>query len=64
MSTTMTVPVTIAPEAWAFVDHVDQREQFELMVERAKRVVPDIMAIEVGKKDTHCEPRVSPPRRV
>ena len=47
MSTTMTVPVTIAPEAWAFIDHVGQREQFDLMLERAKRVVPDLMAIEV-----------------
>jgi hypothetical protein len=47
MSTTMTVPVTIAPEACAFIDHVGQREQFDLMLERAKRVVPDLMAIEV-----------------
>ena len=47
MSTTMTVPVTIAPEAWAFIDHVGQREQFDLMLERAKLAVPDLVAIEV-----------------
>jgi hypothetical protein len=47
MSTTMTLPLTIAPEAWAFIDHVGQREQFDLMLERAKRVVPDLVAIEV-----------------
>jgi hypothetical protein len=47
MPTTMTVRVTIAPEAWAFIDHVGQREQFDLMLERAMRVVPDLMAIEV-----------------
>jgi hypothetical protein len=48
MSTTMTVPVTIAPEAWAFIDQVGQRQEFELMIDRAKHVVPGLMAIEVA----------------
>jgi hypothetical protein len=47
MSTTMTVPVTIAPEARAFIERVGQREELDLMLERAKRVVPGLMAIEV-----------------
>ena len=48
MSTTMTVPVTIAPEAGAFIDHVGQRREFELMIDRAKQVVPGLIAIEVA----------------
>jgi hypothetical protein len=48
MATTMTVPVTIAPEAWAFIDTVGQREEFELMIDRAKHVVPALTAIEVA----------------
>jgi hypothetical protein len=47
MSKTMAVPVTIAPEARAFIDHVGQSEEFDLMLERAKHVVPGLMAIEV-----------------
>jgi hypothetical protein len=48
MATTTTVPVTIAPEAWAFIDTVGQREEFELMIDRAKHVVPALTAIEVA----------------
>jgi hypothetical protein len=48
MSTTMTVPVTIASEAGAFIDHAGQRQEFELMIDRAKHVVPGLMAIEVA----------------
>jgi hypothetical protein len=40
MSTTMTVPVTIAPEACEFIERVGQREQFDMMLERAKRFGP------------------------
>jgi hypothetical protein len=47
MSTTMTVPVTIAPEAWAFVDRLGQRQEFELMIDWAKHFVPGLAAIEV-----------------
>ena len=48
MSTTMTVPVTIAPEARAFIDAVGQRQDFELMIDRTKHVVPGLMAIDVA----------------
>lgn len=48
LSTTVTVPVMIAPEAWAFVDRLGQRQEFELMIDRAKRVVPGLAAIEVA----------------
>jgi hypothetical protein len=47
MSTTTAFPVTIAPEARAFIDNVGQREAFDLMLERANRVVPGLMAIDV-----------------
>ena len=48
MSTTMTVPVTIAPEALAFVDRLGQRQEFELMIDWAKRFVPSLSSIEVA----------------
>jgi hypothetical protein len=48
MSTTMTVPVTIAPEARTFVDRLGQRREFELMIDRAKHVVPCLASIEVA----------------
>ena len=48
MSTTVTVPVMIAPEARAFVDRLGQRPEFEMMIERVKRVVPGLAAIEVA----------------
>ena len=48
MSTTMTVPVTIAPDALAFVDRLGQRQEFELMIDRAKHVVPGLSSIEVA----------------
>ena len=40
MSTTMTVPVTISPEASAFVEQLGQREELDLMLDRAKHIVP------------------------
>ena len=48
MSTTMTVPVTIAPAAPAFVERLGQRQEFELMIDRAKHVVPGLASIEVA----------------
>jgi hypothetical protein len=47
MSTAMTVPVTVAPVARAFVDRLGQRQEFELMINRAKDVVPGLTSIEV-----------------
>ena len=48
MSTTMTVPVAIATDALAYVDHLGQRHEFELMIDRAKHAVPGLAAIEVA----------------
>ena len=48
MSTTMTVPVTIAPEALAFVDRLGQHQEFELMIDWAKHLVPSLSSIEVA----------------
>jgi len=48
MSTTITVPVAIAPEARAFIDRLGQRQEFDLMIDRAKHVVPGLTAIEVA----------------
>jgi hypothetical protein len=45
---TAAVPVTIAPEVRAFVDRLGQRQEFELMIERAKHVVPGVVSIEVA----------------
>jgi hypothetical protein len=48
MSTVMTVPVTIAPEALAFVDRLRLRQEFELMIDKAKHFVPGLSSIEVA----------------
>jgi hypothetical protein len=42
------VPLFIAPEALAFVDRLGQRQEFELMINRAKDVVPGLASIEVA----------------
>jgi hypothetical protein len=47
MSTTMTVPVTIAPDALAFIERLRQRQEFELIIARAKHFVPRLSSIEV-----------------
>ena len=48
MPITMTVPVTIASEALAFVDRPGQRHEFERMIDRAKHAVPRLASIEVA----------------
>jgi hypothetical protein len=55
MSTTMTVPVTIAPDALAFVNRLGQRREFELMIDRAKHLVPGLTAIEVALDESTDE---------
>jgi hypothetical protein len=47
MSTTAIVPITISPEAQAFIDRLGQREPFEAMIDRARHVVPGLRSIEV-----------------
>ncbi len=46
MSTTMTVPVMITPEARASIEGWGQRHEFELMIDRAKHVVPGLRALD------------------
>jgi hypothetical protein len=41
------VPVTISPEARAFIDRLGQREEFEAMIDRARHDVPGLRSIEV-----------------
>ena len=43
----MTVPVTIAPDAFAFVDGLGHRHRLEHAIDRMKHVVPGLAAIEV-----------------
>jgi hypothetical protein len=47
MSATAMIPVTITPEARAFIDPVGQRREFETMIDRARHVVPGLTGIEV-----------------
>jgi hypothetical protein len=51
MSTTTVVPVTISPEARSFIDRMDQGEELEMMIDRARQVVPGLRAIEVVLDD-------------
>jgi hypothetical protein len=48
MSTTTIVPVTVSPEARAFINRVGQSQEFEMMIDRARRVVPGLKSIEVA----------------
>jgi hypothetical protein len=47
MSATAMVPITITPEARAFIDQVGQRREFETIIDRARQVVPGLRAIDV-----------------
>jgi hypothetical protein len=58
MATTAAIPVTISPEAAAFIAEVGQRPEFEILLEHTKQVVADLRAIEVTLDDT---PETGPP---
>jgi hypothetical protein len=58
MATAETIPLTITPEAAAFIDAVGQRREFEAMLEHARQVVPGLRAFEVILDDT---PEIGPP---
>jgi hypothetical protein len=58
MATAATIPLTISPEADAFIDEVGQRREFEAMLEHARQVVPGLRAFEVILDDT---PETGPP---
>jgi hypothetical protein len=47
MSNAAMVPVTISPEAQAFIDRIGQREEFEAMIDQARHVLPALRSIEV-----------------
>jgi len=55
MSTTAMVPVTISPEAKAFIDRLGQGEDFETMIDRARQVVPGLRSVEVVLDDATKE---------
>jgi hypothetical protein len=61
MSTTVVVPVAIAPDALAFINRLGQREEFERMIARAKQVVPGLTSIEVALDEATDE---MPPRAI
>jgi hypothetical protein len=48
MSITTTVLVRISPEARSFVDRVDQHDELEKMIDRARHFVPGLTSIEVA----------------
>jgi hypothetical protein len=43
---TTTIPVTVAPEAEAFLDERGVRPVFERLIEHACRTIPDLQAVE------------------
>jgi hypothetical protein len=58
MATATTIPVTVTPEAAAFIAEVGQRREFETLLDHTKQVIPDLRAIEVTLDDT---PETGPP---
>jgi hypothetical protein len=58
MATTAAIPVTVSPEAEAFIAEVGQQREFEILLEHTKQVVADLRAIEVTLDDT---PETGPP---
>jgi hypothetical protein len=55
---TTTIPVTVTPEAAAFIAAVGQQREFEAMLDHAKQTVSGLRAIEVILDDT---PETGPP---
>ena len=58
MATTTEIPVTVNPEAAAFIAEAGQGREFEILLEHTKQVIPDLRAIEVTLDDT---PETGPP---
>jgi hypothetical protein len=61
VSTTATVPVTIAYDALALVSWLRERQEFERMIDRAKHVVLGLASIEVALDEATDE---MPPRAI
>ena len=55
MATTTMVPVTISPEARSFIDRIDQGEELEQMIDRARQIVPGLRSIEVVLDEATAE---------
>jgi hypothetical protein len=47
MSTTMMVPVTISPQARAFIGRIGQSAELDTIIAQVKQVVPGLRSIEV-----------------
>ena len=55
---TEAVPITITPEAEAFIDEVGQRREFEAMLEHIRQTFPGLRSFEV---ELHDFPETGPP---
>jgi hypothetical protein len=58
METVETIPLTISPEADAFITEVGQRREFEAMLGHARQTVPGLRAFEIN---LHDFPETGPP---
>ena len=58
MSTATTIPVTIQPDAAAFLAEIGQERELEIMLEHAKATVPGLRALDVI---LHDFPETGPP---
>jgi len=51
MATTATIPITISPEADAFISGLGARPEFEAMLDHTRQAIADLRAIEVYLDD-------------
>lgn len=58
MQATTTIPVTIEPEAAAFIEEVGQRVEFEAILEHAQQTIPSLRELVVK---LHDYPETGPP---
>lgn len=58
MATTTAIPITVTPEAAAFIAAAGQQREFEAMLEHTQQVVPGLRSIEVKLDET---PETGPP---
>ena len=58
MPTVATIPVTIQPDAAAFLAEIGQERELERMLEHARSTIPHLRALDVG---LHDFPETGPP---
>lgn len=58
MATVATIPVTIQPEAAAFLAEIGQERELEMMLEHAKATIPHLRALDAV---LHDFPETGPP---